>query len=88
MKFFLVTFAIISILALSQISIHAYEGTYVLECETVEENMEGLIEEVYALPVTLSSHQGAANGISGARTGAVALMNRRDLQVPLWAAAQ
>ena len=88
MKFFLATFVTVSILALSYISIHAYEDTYMLECDIVEDNRDGLIEEVYASPVTLSSHPEAASGIFGAQTEAGGLMKRRDLQAPLLAAAQ
>ena len=88
MKFFLGIFVILSVLALSHISIHAYEDTYVLECDVAEDNRDGLIEEVYASPVTVSSHPEAASGVFGPRTEAGRLMNRRDLQAPLWAAAR
>ncbi len=88
MRFFLAAFVTVAVLALSYMSIHAYEDTYMLECDIVEENREGLIEEVYASPITLSSHPEAASGIFGPRTEAGGLMSRRDLQAPLWAAAQ
>ena len=77
MKFFLGIFVILSVLALSHISIHAYEDTYVLECDVAEDNRDGLIEEGYASPVTVSSHPEADGPIK-----------RRDLQAPLWAAAR
>lgn len=88
MKFFLAAFVTVAVLALSYMSIHAYDDTYMLECDTMEENREGLIEEVYASPITLSSHPEAASGVFGAQTGAGGLMSRRNLQTPLWAAAQ
>ena len=88
MKFFLGIFVILSVLALSHISIHAYEDTYMLECDIAGDNMDGLVEEVYASPATLSAHPEAASGVFGARTEAGRLMNRRDLQTPLWAAAR
>jgi len=88
MKFFLVAFVIVSVIALSHISIHAYEDTYMLECDVSEDGMAGLIEEVYASPVTISSHPEAASGLFGSRTEAGSLMSRRDLQTPLWAAPQ